>query len=235
MTAVEIVEELRQLGKEGYKKILLNHGVPEPLFGVSVAEMKKIQKRIKKDYQLALDLHDTGIYEAMYLAGLISDDAKMTKKDLRSWAAKTKGNPLCGFAVVWVAAESRYGWELATEWIESKKESLVVFGWATLSSLVGITDDADLDLPQLKKLIGVVQKTIHKQPDRVRYMMNGFLIAVAAYVKSLTDIALQAAEKIGEVKVDMGKTSCKVPFAPDYIRKIIDRGTVGKKRKTCKC
>jgi hypothetical protein len=36
-----------------------------------VEELKKIQKRIKKDYQLALDLYDTGIYDAMYLAGLI--------------------------------------------------------------------------------------------------------------------------------------------------------------------
>ena len=45
--------------------------------------MKKIQKRVKMDYQLALDLYDTGIADAMYLAGLIADDAKMTRKDLQ--------------------------------------------------------------------------------------------------------------------------------------------------------
>jgi hypothetical protein len=48
---------------------------------VKVEELKKIQKQIKKDYQLALDLYDTGVYDAMYLAGLIADDLKMSKKD----------------------------------------------------------------------------------------------------------------------------------------------------------
>ena len=43
---------------------------------------------------------------------------------------------LCGSTVSWVAAESRYGWDLALEWIESKKEIGAATGWATLSSLV---------------------------------------------------------------------------------------------------
>ena len=45
----------------------------------------------------------------------------------------------------------------------------------------------------------------------------------------------QTAEKIGTVSVDMGETACQVPFAPDYIRKIEKRGTIGKKRKSAKC
>ena len=53
MTANEIVEELRTLGSESIKKVLRNHGVQEPFFGVKIGDMKKIQKRIKKDYRLA--------------------------------------------------------------------------------------------------------------------------------------------------------------------------------------
>src|SRR5438552_15202144 len=123
MTAAEIIAELRPLGKTSYKKVLLNHGIPEPMFGVSIAELKKIQKRIKKDYQLALDLYDTGIYDAMYLAGLIADDRKMTKKDLQHWVDQATCPALCGFTVAWVAAESLHGWDLARDWIESKKEN----------------------------------------------------------------------------------------------------------------
>jgi len=33
----------------------------EPCFGEKVEELKKIQKRIRKDYRLALDLYDTGV------------------------------------------------------------------------------------------------------------------------------------------------------------------------------
>jgi 3-methyladenine DNA glycosylase AlkD len=235
MTAAEIVQELKPLGSESIKKVLLKHGIQEPLLGVKVEELKKIQKRIKKDYQLALDLYDTGIYDAMYLAGLIADDLKMTKKDLQHWVDKATCNALCGSTVAWVAAESLHGWDLALEWIESKKEIVAVTGWTTLSSLVGIKDDTELDLAELKRLLLRVQKTLPKEQNRVRYAMNGFVIAVGTYVRPLSDIALQTARKIGEVSVDVGDTSCKVPYAPDYIEKVKKRDAIGKKRKTAKC
>jgi hypothetical protein len=65
--------------------------------------------------------------------------------------------------------------------------------------------------------------------------MNSFVIAVGSHVKSLTDTAIRTAEKIGRVTVDMGNTSCEVPHAPDYIRKVEQRGAIGKKRKMAKC
>src|SRR5438105_5026549 len=145
MTAAEIVDELRPLGRDSYKKVLLNHGIKEPFFGVKIEDLKKIQKRVKKDYQLALDLYDTGIYDAMYLAGLIADDAKMTKQDLQRWLDKANCAMLGEYTVPWVAAEGRHGRELALQWIDSDKEHVASAGWATLSSLVAIKDDAELD------------------------------------------------------------------------------------------
>jgi 3-methyladenine DNA glycosylase AlkD len=235
MTSKEIVKQLQTLGTSSCKKVLLNHGIKEPVFGVKIEELKKFQKRIKKDYQLALDLYDTGIYDAQYLAGLIADDAKMTKKDLRQWLAKANCDALYGSTVPWVAAGSKHGWDLAMEWIDSKKEDMATAGWTTLCSLVAITDDADLDLTRLKQLLGRVQKSIHDEANNVRYAMNSFVIAVGTYVKSLTESALKTAASVGVVSCDMGNTACKVPFAPDYIKKVQKRGSIGKKRKTAKC
>jgi hypothetical protein len=65
--------------------------------------------------------------------------------------------------------------------------------------------------------------------------MNGFVIALGSYVGELTDEALRAGESIGKVQVDMGNTSCQVPFAPDYIRKVASKDRIGKKRKSCRC
>ena len=65
--------------------------------------------------------------------------------------------------------------------------------------------------------------------------MNSFVIASGSYVKPLTDLAIKTGIAIGKVEVDMGDTACQVPFAPDYIRKIEQRGTIGKKRRTVKC
>jgi 3-methyladenine DNA glycosylase AlkD len=205
MTAKEIIEQLQPLGSEGYRRILLNHGVKDPILGVKIEELKKIQKKVKKDYQLAKELYDTGIYDAMYLAGLIADEMKMTKKDLRHWQKNATSGALCSYTVAWVAAEGPHGWDLAMEWIDSKEPAAVETGWATLSSLVAVKEDKDLNVAAIKKLLQRVEKAIHDQPDRVRYVMNGFVIAAGAYVKALTDAALQTG------------------------------GTIGKKRKTARC
>lgn len=235
MTAKEILAELKPLGRNSYKKVLFNHGVKEPCFGVKISDLKLIQKRIKKDYQLALDLYDTGNYDAMYLAGLIADDAQMTKKDLQRWVSQAYGGGLPGATVPWVAAGSRHGWELACEWMDSKNHLVAAAGWATLASLVAIKEDAQLDLAELKRLLARVQRTIHQAPDRPRYQMNGFVIAVGAYVSSLTALAIQTGEKIGPVTADLGDNACQVPFAPDYIRKVQKRATIGNKRPSAKC
>jgi 3-methyladenine DNA glycosylase AlkD len=235
MTAAEILEELKSQGQESYRKILRNHGIHEPLFGVKIEYLKKIQKRVKHDYQLALDLYDTGIYDAMYLAGLIADDPKMTKQDLRRWLKQATCDALRQYTIPWVASGSKHGHELALEWIASDKEGVALAGWSTLACLVATKDDTELDMAELKRLLSRVQKTIHQRPDFVRYVMNGFVIAVGSYVAELTDLALSTAAKIGTVHVDMGETASKVPNAVEYIQRVRNRGTIGKKRKTAKC
>jgi 3-methyladenine DNA glycosylase AlkD len=235
MTAAEIIKELRELGTEPYKHVLMNHGAKEPLFGVKIEELKKYQKRIKKDYQLALDLYDTGNYDAQYLAGLIADDAKMTKKDLLGWLKTANCTALCGTTVPSVAAGSPHGWDLAMEWIDSSKENVATAGWMTLSMLVAVKEDTELDLAKVKQLLDHVAKSIQNAPNQSRYAMNNFVISVGCYIKSLTDIALATGKKVGVVTVDMGKTACKVPFAPEYIEKVKRRGSIGKKRKSAKC
>jgi len=83
MTAKTILQAIKPLGSANYKRVMFNHGVREPCFGVKVADLQMIVKRITRDYQLALDLYDTGIYDALYQAGSIADDARMTRQDLQ--------------------------------------------------------------------------------------------------------------------------------------------------------
>jgi len=235
MTKDEVFKELESYGNEGTKNVLIKHGAREPFYGVKVQDLKKIVKKIKKDYQLSLELYDSGNSDAMYLAGLIADEKMMSKEDLQKWVKGAYWYMISEYTVPWVAAESQFGFELALEWIESKEENIAAAGWATLSSLVAVKNDEELDVGLLKSLMTRVEKEIHTSSNRVKYTMNGFVISVGAYVSALTNLAMKHAEKIGKVDVYMGKTSCKVPFAPEYLQKIIDKGRLGKKKKTARC
>jgi 3-methyladenine DNA glycosylase AlkD len=226
---------LESLGSQQTKNTLLKHGVKEPFFGVKIGDMKPIQKKIKKDYQLAKDLYATGNADAMYLAGLIADDDKMTKKDLQSWVKNAVSNTINEYTVPWVAAEGHYGYELGMEWIDSKEPHIAAAGWSTLANLAALKPDSELDITSLKTLLARIEKNIHTSADRVKYRMNNFVISVGSYVTPLTQDAITTAQKIGVVIVDMNGTSCQVPAATDYIKKVKDRGSLGKKKKTVKC
>jgi len=235
MTANEVIRELEGYGNETTKRIFINHGAREPFFGVKVQDLKKIVKKIKKDYRLSLELYDTGNSDAMYLAGLIADEKAMTKQDLKKWVKGAYWYMISDYTVPWIAAESNFGKELATEWIESDQEFIASAGWATLSNLVSLKPDNELDIENISALLDRVEMEIHSAQNRVRYTMNGFVIAVGSYVKELTNKAIFIGGKIGKVDVDMGGTACKVPLAPEYIQKVIDRGSYGKKRKVARC
>lgn len=231
-----IMTELESLGSAQTKKTHMNHGAPEnKTFGVKVGDLKPIVKRIKKNYELAKALFDTGNSDAMYLAGLIADEKKMTKADLQEWAKNATWAYISEFAVPWVAAEGPCGWELALEWIQSDNEKIATTGWNTLVFHIGFHPDEQLDKKQVEKLLKQIEKDISKAENRVRYCMNGFIIAVGSYIPSLTDKAKQTASKIGKVSVDMNGTACKVPDAIAYIDKVESMGRVGQKRKNMRC
>jgi hypothetical protein len=171
----------------------------------------------------------------MYLAGLIADEREITREQLQSWVEGAYWYMLSEYTVAWIAAESRYGWELALEWIESGREHIAAAGWSALSNVVSITEDAHLDTLKLEKLLRRVEADIHNSQNRVRYAMNGFVIAVGSYVAGLKESAESVAAAIGKVSVDMGGTACKVPLATDYIQKVADRGKTGQKKKMARC
>ena len=229
------MSQLKTFGNEQTKKTLMKHGAQEPFYGVKVQDLKTILKKTKKNHELSLQLYDTGNTDAMYLAGLMADESKITEKQLEDWAKKAYWYYLSEFTVPWVAAETPYGWKLGNKWIKSKEENIAAAGWATLSSIASLHEDEKLDIKAYKKLLDQVGKDIHKAPNRVRYVMNGFVIAIGSYVPELTAQAQKIADKIGKVEVEMGGTACKVPLATTYIQKIIDKDKVGKKRKTSRC
>ncbi len=234
MTLTEIMQELEALGTEQTKKTLMRHGATD-LFGVKIGDLKKLVKYVKKDQQLALNLYATGNSDAMYLAGLAVAPKKMTKEQLQTWVEAATWYSTAECVVASIAAESNYAMELAREWIQSESENIAGAGWSTYTNYLSVTPDDEIDFVEIAKLLSLVGETIHTERNRVRYTMNGFVIGVGTFTIPLHGDARAVAEKIGVVKVDVGNTSCKVPFAPSYLDKVEAMGRIGYKKKTCIC
>ncbi len=235
MTLAETMAAIAAAGTAQTKKTLMNHGAREPIDGVKVSDLKVIQKQIRKDQALALALYDTGHYDAQYLAGLTANGALMTAAQLRHWAETPNAAGISEYSVPWVAAEHPDAWNIALSWIDDPSPAVAVSGWATLAGLVSLLPDEQIDVPKVLALLQRIEKDIHGAPNRVRYVMNGFVIGAGTYVDAAHDAAVAAARNIGTVTVNMGNTACKVPEAEGYIAASRGRPGGAKKKKTLKC
>jgi 3-methyladenine DNA glycosylase AlkD len=235
MTFDEIMQFLREHGNPEAKKVLMRHGARDPFYGVRIGDLKKVVKKVNKNHELAMQLYATGNSDAMYLAGLIADETRMSKQHLQSWVRDAYWYMLSEVAVADVAAETPFWNELAREWMDSGEEMIACAGWGTYSSAISTRPNRELDFQEIRDLLDLVERRIHSAPNRVRYGMNHFVICVGSYIPGLSDEARRVAEALGKVSVDMGGTACKVPFAPQYITKVIERGNLGKKRPSARC
>jgi len=236
-TLPSLMADLESKGSVQARKLYARHGMdPSRIFGVSVANLKGIAKTIKGQQALACQLYATGNMDAMYLAGMVADGAKLTKAELNQWAEAAVGHQMIAeYTVPWMTVEHPDGRELALAWMKSKKENVAAAGWTSYSGLVSLQPDDALDLAEIEELLQTVIKEIEAAPNRVRYTMNGFVIAVGCYVKPLSKKAKAAARQIGAISVDMGETACKVPLAVESIEKFEAAGKLGRKKKTIRC
>lgn len=236
MTVDEVMSQLKEMGSAQTMKTFANHGAPvDRMYGVKVGDMKTIVKKVKKNHELSMGLYRTGNSDAMYLAGLIADEKKISKAELQEWVKNAPWYMITEYTVAWIAAESPYGWELGLEWIDAPDEKTQTAGWSTLSNWVSLRPDDQLDMDKLNQLLDRVEQTLHQSLNRTRYTMNNFLICVGGYVPLFTDKALAISKKLGKVSVDMGGTACKVPSVSDYIMKMMERGSIGKKKREARC
>jgi len=231
----EVMSYLESKGSEQTRKIFSKHGAPGNFYGVKVADLKVIQKKVKTDHALAEELYATGNSDAQYLAGLIADPKLFSEQDFERWALATGWYMVSEYAVAWNLAESNLCMAICDKWINGKDIKLQECAWAALSAHLGITPNENLDSVYLVGLTKKIEKEIHQSANRVRYCMNGFVIALGAAFPELTEDCKRIGDRIGKVDVFMGETSCKVPVIRTYLDNMEEKGRIGKKKKTAKC
>lgn len=233
----EVLAILEQAGTEQTKKIWQKHGASQAAYGVRIGDMKKIikQYKLQNKTMLAKQLYATGNVDAMYFAGLIVNPKELTMDDLIEWGDAAKWQMISESTVAWCAAESGLGIELAKRFIRADKEYIVAAGYATLASTIMMLPNKEIDINYLREVIDTIEKTLHHQPNRVRYTMNNTLIAIGVSVDELKNEVLRVAKQIGEVSVEMNGTACKVPNIEQSIMANFNRYGANYKKKKARC
>ncbi len=220
MTVNETMNELKSLGSEQTRKTYKRHGVKGDMFGVSYANLGKIKKKIKVDHKLAEQLWATGNHDARILATMIADPKQVDDKLLEAWAEDLDVYGLTDAFAKLVSA-TPLARKKMEKWTKSRQEWVGATGWQLVSFIA--MNDRELADDYFDDYLSLIESNIHGSKNRVRYAMNGALIAIGIRSAGLEKKALAAAKKIGTVEVDHGETGCKTPDAAEYIQKVKGR------------
>lgn len=222
----EVLVQLEEAGDASTRKIYLNNGAKEPLFGVKMGDVRKLAKKIKTDQCLADELYDTGILDAMMLAGMIADSGKMSVDQLGRWVEKAYCAMVSERCVAPLAAQNPQRFEIAANWIESPHEQTACAGFTVYGMLYSHIPDDRLDLDQVKSVVDTIERRIQSEPTYLQNAMNNSLIMIGIYVLPLTSYCLEVSRRIGYVKPTVKINSCNIQSATDYIVRYAPRTKV---------
>jgi 3-methyladenine DNA glycosylase AlkD len=109
--------------------------VAKRAYGVGMTQLKGLQKKIGKDHALALQLWNSGWYEARLLAALIDDPKRVTKRQMNAWAGGFENWADCDTACFHLFDRTPHAWERARAWSVSPREFVKRGGFALMASL----------------------------------------------------------------------------------------------------
>jgi 3-methyladenine DNA glycosylase AlkD len=221
MTASEVLSSLERLGKPQTAAIYKRHGSGDNVFGTLTSEIAKLQKKIKTNHPLAMELWKSGNAEARMLALQVADAQRLTRTDADNFL---KDGPV---RLVWpylsaLVARSPIAEKTMQAWMKSTDDDTRQVGYAIFA--VRLRDDpGSITDTSAATVLTTIEKQIHASPNWARYAMNNALISIGISKPALTRKAMDAARRIGTVEVDHGETSCKTPSAVPYIEKALKR------------
>jgi 3-methyladenine DNA glycosylase AlkD len=104
-------------------------------FGVSMANIKVLAKRLGRSHDLAAALWDTGRYEARMLASLVDDPALVTPAQMDRWCRDFDNWGICDTVCFCLFDRTPHAWVKVTQWSGKRAEFVRRGAFALLASL----------------------------------------------------------------------------------------------------
>ncbi len=220
MTLRTILAKLESLGDAKLRAQNAKRGVEGDQFGVKLGEVRKIAATIKKDHALALELWETGIYEARLLAILILEPAKLSATDLDAMVRAHRTAWIADWLSSYVIKEHPAKEALRAKWMTAKDPWAARAGWSLTAGRV-TRDAAGLDLPAL---LDRIETEMPGADPATQWTMNSCLAAIGINHPALRKRAIALGEAMGIYREYPVSKGCTSPFAPVWIAEMVKRG-----------
>jgi 3-methyladenine DNA glycosylase AlkD len=105
------------------------------VFGVSMATMRPLVKRLGRNHELALALWRSGWLEARILAGFVADPAQVSPVLMDQWCRDFDNWAVCDSTCIHLFARTPHAWRKVPLWSRRHDEFMRRAGFALLAAL----------------------------------------------------------------------------------------------------
>jgi 3-methyladenine DNA glycosylase AlkD len=125
--------------------------VARKVFGVSVANIRALAKRMGRDHELADQLWRTGWYEARLLAAFLDDPKLVTPEQMDRWAGEFENWADCDTVCFHLFDKTPHAFAKVDQWAADEREFVRRAAFALLAS-IALHDKKAADEPFLERL-----------------------------------------------------------------------------------
>jgi len=132
----DVMKRLEDLSNPEAKEGMARFGIrTDKAFCISMPELRKLAKELKKNHVLALELWDTGYHEAQILAALIDDPRLVTDVQMDQWAGAFDSWDVCDQCCMNLFDKTQFSYGKALAWSQDEREFVKRAGFAMMASL----------------------------------------------------------------------------------------------------
>jgi len=180
-------------------------------FGVSLPNLRKVAKSIKKDHQLALELWATGIHECRVLASLVDDPKQVTPEQMDSWVADFYSWDVCDQVCGNLFDRTPFAIEKALEYSRSEKEYTKRAGFVLMAEFA--VHDKKANDESFMPFFPIIEREAWDDRNFVKKAVNWALRQIGKRNRSLGKAAKECALRIAQQESKAAKWIAKDALA----------------------
>ncbi|MBI5219859.1 MAG: DNA alkylation repair protein [Bacteroidia bacterium] len=193
--------------EKGIEHLKKSKGLNFKSFGIGLSKLKEIGKQIGKNHELATELWDTLIYDALVLSTIIDNPKEVTQEQIEKQVKDVDFWQLSHSFCSNLVCKTAFAKDKAVEWTSSDDHVVRRCGYALLYHIA--RDDKKIEDGFFEPYLDIIEKNIHDEENFVRDAMNNALMMMGQRSEHLNKRAIAVAKKIGKVYVDYGENSCE--------------------------
>ncbi len=167
------------------------------IWGVSAPNLRRFAKEIGKDHRLAARLWRTGIHDARLLATLVDDPAKVTPRQMESWAKVFDSWAVCDAACGCLFDKTSYAWDKAVEWTAQDEEYVKRAGFVLMAALA--VHDKQAPDQRFEAFLPLLIRHATDERNFVKKAVNWALRQIGKRSRRLNRLAVRTAKDIRQI------------------------------------